>query len=41
MLMAKWFDRNNAIKLGNAPQKNPASDLSDDSQNDVATSVID
>ena len=32
---------NNKIKLGNAPQKNPASDLSDDSQNDVATSVID
>ena len=32
---------NNAGHAANASQKNPAADLSDDSQNDVATNVID
>ena len=32
---------NNAGHAGNASQKNPAADLSDDGQNDVATNVID
>ena len=32
---------NSGINVDNAPQQNPAADLSNDSQNEVATSVID